>query len=340
MKQNVVLFILSVLLIINALGCSVVRFTETRMMEGVKKINKTELKLDFQLDYNPTNRSLSINLAHQPYSIYKPKISLIDLGVGLASLGILGKVFYDNWDHDYTFDFTDDTFDWSGSEWWEKAVLIGVPIDILLYWTFSYPIDRKMVKLQSQPLEKHPFRVELPNHGNQGIDYTTKTGVEQIEIRKFLSDLGNPEYLLSVDSLKFRISTEDGGKMYRKYYTTPNITSPSTPDPTPNSKVKINAKWDNNSIRAGNKAVLKITVENISESDLSNLTAKTSSTNLHFNNWELQFGNIAQGKSVTRSIGFSTDTDMPNHNITVKLRFKSSTGNVDQEIHALLSVIR
>lgn len=334
MKQNVVLFILSVLLIINALGCSVVRFTETRMMEGVKKINKTELKLDFQLDYNPTNRSLSINLAHQPYSIYKPKISLIDLGVGLASLGILGKVFYDNWDHDNTFDFTDDTFDWTGSEWWEKAVLIGVPIDILLYWTFSYPIDRKMVKFQSQPLEKHPYRVELPNHGNLGIDYTTKTGIEQIGIRKFLSDLGNPEYLRDVNSFRFRVSTEDSGKMYRKYYTTP------PPPPPPIPIIKINAKWGKPSIRPGDKVVLKITVENSSESDLTNLTAKTSSTNLHFNNWELQFGNIAQGKSATRSIGFSTDTEMPTHNITVKLRFKSSTGDVDQEISETLFITR
>ena len=62
MKENFLLFTLSVLFLINVMGCSAVRFTETRMMEGVKKVNKTDLKLDFQLDYNPTNRSLSINL--------------------------------------------------------------------------------------------------------------------------------------------------------------------------------------------------------------------------------------------------------------------------------------
>ena len=198
--KKIILFALTAFVVISVTGCSVGRFTQTRLMEGVKKVNKTDLKLDFQLDYNPTDRSLSINLAHQPYSIYKPKITLIDLGVGLAAAGLWGAVFYDNWDHNYTFDFTDDTFDWYDSEWWEKAVLIGVPVDILLYWTFSYPIDRKKVKLQQQPLIDHPYRIELPDHGNLGIDYKT-TGDEKIVIRKFLADLGNPSYLSNINSL-------------------------------------------------------------------------------------------------------------------------------------------
>ncbi len=338
MKKNFLLFTLSVLFLINVMGCSAVRFTETRMMEGVKKVNKTDLKLDFQLDYNPTNRSLSINLAHQPYAIYKPQITLIDLGVGLASLGILGKVFYDNWDHDYTFDFTDDTFDWYGSEWWEKAILIGVPVDILLYWTFSYPIDRKMVKLQRQPLTNQPYRIELPNHGNIGKDYTTITGTEQIEIEKFISDLGNPPYLQNIGSLKFQVSTEVSGEKYRKYYTAPMpIPQPFPPPPV---KTKIDAEWVTNPIRAGEKAVLSITVVNTGETVLTELSATTSSSNLHFNNWELKFGNIPQGKSVTRALGFNTDPKILTTSITVKLRFRTSTSDVDREIQKEISFTR
>ena len=333
--KNFLLFTLSVLFLINVMGCSAVRFTETRMMEGVKKVNKTDLKLDFQLDYNPTNRSLSINLAHQPYAIYKPQITLIDLGVGLASFGILGKVFYDNWDHDYTFDFTDDTFDWYGSEWWEKAILIGVPVDMLLYWTFSYPFDRKMVKLQRQPLINQPYRIELPNHGNIGKDYTTITGTEQIDIEKFLSDIGNPSYLKDIGSFKYQVSTEVSGDKYRRYYTAPNP-NPSPPNPI----IKIDAEWVTNPIRAGEKAVLSITVVNTGETTLTELSATTSSSNLHFNNWELKFGNIPQGKSVTRALGFNTDPEMLSTEITVIIHFKTFNGNVDREIQKEISITR
>ena len=148
MKQNLIVFTITVLLLINITGCSVVRFAETRMGEGLKKAGRTKMDLDFQLGFNPTDQSLRVTLEHRPYEIYKPRITLTDLGMGLASLGLLGKVLYDNWDHDYTFTFIDDTFDWYGSEPWEKAVMIAVPVDILLYWGFSYPFDRKAVRDQ------------------------------------------------------------------------------------------------------------------------------------------------------------------------------------------------
>ena len=337
--KNFLLFTLRVLFLINVMGCSAVRFTETRMMEGVKKVNKTDLKLDFQLDYNPTNRSLSINLAHQPYAIYKPQITLIDLGVGLASFGILGKVFYDNWDHDYTFDFTDDTFDWYGSEWWEKAILIGVPVDMLLYWTFSYPFDRKMVKLQRQPLINQPYRIELPNHGNIGKDYTTITSIDQIDIKKFLSDLGNPSYLQNIESLKFRASTEVGGIQYRQDYTAP--VPPIFPIPIPTERnVKIDAEWAKNSVRAGERAVLKITVNNTGKTVLTDLTATTVSSHPNFNNWKLKFGDIQIGKSETRSLSFSTETEVSTKDITVSLSFKTASGDLRQKIERKLTIIK
>ena len=223
MKQSLTVFTFMVLMLINITGCSVVRFAETRIGYGVKKANKTKIDLDFQLGFNATDHSLSVTLGHQPYAIYKPRITLTDLGVGLVSLGLLGKVLYDNWDHDYTFTFVDDTFDWYGSEPWEKAVMIGVPADILLYWAFSYPFDRKAVRIQRQPLTEHPYRIELPDHGNIGRDYYTTTGIEQIEIRKFLSELGNTSFLKDIESLKFRASTQDRGKQYSKDYTVSGI---------------------------------------------------------------------------------------------------------------------
>ena len=337
--KKLIIFPLSIFLLISVTGCSVGRFTQTRMMEGVKKINKTDLKLDFQLDYNPTARSLSIKLAHQPYSIYKPKISLIDLGLGLAAVGIWGAVFYDNWDHDYTFDFTDDTFDWYGMDWWDRAVLIGVPTDILLYWTFAYPIDRKKIKLQKQPLTNHPYRIELPDHGNLGINYNTTTGDEEKVINEFIAELGNPQYLNGINSLRFRVSTEVSGKYYKWHYTAPVTTGTILPIHNSNIKdINIDAKWQKNPISAGERAELKITVQNNGKTDLIDLTVKTTSIDPNFNGFDLEFGSIQMGKSKSIIIGFHTDSDITPQDIIVSLSFMFSNGNIFQETSAKLSI--
>lgn len=335
MKQNLAGQIIAALVIINITGCSVVRFAETHTGYGMKKINKTKMDLDFQLGFNATDQSLRVTLEYQPHEIYKPRITLTDLGVALASLGLLGKVLYDNWDHDYTFTFEDDTFDWYGSEVWEKAVMIGVPVDILLYWAFSYPFDRKAVKIQRQPLPDHPYRIELPNHGNIGRDYRTITGTERIEIRKFLAELGNPSYLRGIESLKFRAFTEVSGKQYRKDYTvSPIIINDSSP-----SVIEINAQWVKDTVRRGEKAILKVTVKNMSRTALTAFTTTTVSSDPHFNNWQLKFGNIAQDTSKTRGLGFRTDPTMLPQDVSVILQFEAANGVVHPEIKKILHTI-
>lgn len=323
-----------------------VRFAETRMGHGLKKANKTRMDLDFQLGFNAIDRSLRVTLEHQPYTIYKPRITLTDLGIGIASLGLLGKVLYDNWDHDYTFTFVDDTFDWYGSEPWEKAVMIGVPADILLYWAFSYPFDRKAIKIQRQPLTAHPYRIELPDHGNIGRSYRTTTGSEQIYIKNFLSDIGNPSFLKDIESLKFRAFTEVGGKQYRKDYTVEgdiipngNGKEPIPPPPPPTPELEIEAQWVENRLRAGEKAILKITVKNTSEIGLMEFTVRTASSTPHFNNWELKFGNIAPRATETRVLGFSTAPEMPPQDVSVTLHFESTKGPVRETMERILHII-
>ena len=341
MKQSLIVFMLTVLMLINITGCSVVRFAETRTEHGLKKANKTRMDLDFQLGFNVTDHSLRVTLEHQPYAIYKPKITPTDLGIGLVSLGLLGKVVYDNWDHDYTFTFVDDTFDWYGSEPWEKAVMIGVPADILLYWAFSYPFDRRAVKLEKQPLRNQPYRIELPDHGNIGKDYRTTNGTEQIDIRNFLSDLGNPAFLKDIESLKFRAFTEVGGKQYNKDYTVSGIiiSNPDPPVPLLTPQVEIDVQWVENRLRAGEKATLKITVRNIKETVLTDFNVITVSSDPHFNNWELKFGNIAQEASETRALGFSTDKKMLPQDVSVSLRFEATDGIVHEEIERILHIV-
>ena len=341
---------LTVVVLINITGCSVVRFAETRMGEGLKPPNKTKMDLDFQLGFSAADRSLIVTLEHQPYSIRKPRITLTDLGVGLASLGLLGKVLYDNWDHDYTFTFVDDTFDWYGSEPWEKAVMIGVPADILLYWAFSYPFDRKAIRLQRQPLTEHPYRIELPDHGNLGRNYRTTTGIERIEVRNFLSELGYPPFLKDIESLKFRASTEDRGKQYRRDHTVSGIViqdiingwDPSPPPPNGDEdegSVEISAEWVESRLQAGEKAVLKVTVKNANQTMLREFITITVSSDPHFDNWKLKFGNIEPEKSETKSLGFSTDPSMSPQDVSIRLRFEAANAFTHPEIEKKLHII-
>lgn len=314
---------------------------ETRIGYGIKKANRTDLDLDFQFDFNETARSFIVTLEYQPYAIYKPRITLTDLGVGLASLGFLGKVFYDNWDHDNTFTFTDDTFDWYDSEPWEKAVLIGVPIDILLYWGFLYPFDQKAIRLQKQPLITHPYRIELPDHGRIGRAYRTLTGTEQIEIQKFLSELSHPLYLQGIESLKFRASTEVGGRQYNRDYTVSGgfIPPPPNGEPSPSS-LEVNAQWIKHRLRAGEKATLKVVVENTGETTLTGVTTTTVSPDPYFDNWVLEFGNIAQGASETRVLRCVTSKELrPRVTVSVVLRFEAATGGVHPDLETELEII-
>ena len=350
MKRDLRGFALIFFLLMNITGCSVTRFVETRMGYGVKKANRTDLDLDFQLNFDETARSFMVTLEYQPYAIYKPRITLTDFGIGLASVGLLGKVVYDNWDHDNTATFADDTFDWYDSEPWEKAVLIGVPIDILLYWGFSYPFDQKAIRLPKQPLIAHPYRIELPDHGRIGRDYRTLTGKEQIEIQTFLSELRHPSYLQGIESLKFRASTEVGGRQHNRDYTLSGFIPPPPPpneesssasieESSPTS-VEVDVQWIEHRLRVGEKATLKVVVKNAGETALTGVTTTTLSPDPYFNNWVLEFGNIGQGASETRVLRCVTSKDLrPQTTVSVALRFEADTGVIHPEIETEFGII-
>ena len=188
-------------------------------------------------------------------------------------------------------------------------MLIGVPIDILLYWGFSYPFDHKAIRLQRQPLIAHPYRIELPDHGRISRDYRTTTGTEQIEIQKFMSELRHPPYLQDVESLKFRASTEVGGRQYNKDYTVSSGFIP--PPPPPNGvSLEVDAQWIKPRLRAGERATLKVIVENTGETTLTGITDNNRKSDPYFDNWVLEFGNIVQGASETRILRCGTSKDL------------------------------
>lgn len=336
-KRNIC-FIVCILLVINVLGCSVSRVVETRMDYGLKKVAKTEVKVIFSLDYNHEDGLLKVRLAEQPYQIYKPKLTLNDVGIGLAALGLWSLVFYDNWDHDNTFDFSDDTFDWYDSELWEKVVLIGVPTDILLFWTFSYPFDWKKIELREIPLIDHPYRLQLPDHGNIGVDYKTLTGIDQIKVTEFKSNLGNRVYIQNtIGDLKIQASTTVNNKRYLSNYTIPNI--PNGPVPVPIPGIATTIKWRVNPIKSGERAILDITAENTGKKTITGLTATINSTNPYFVvNDDLIFRNLGPREKDTKAIAFSPDPNLQNAEILINVIFITLNGDVNQEDSITLTI--
>ena len=64
-----------------------------------------------------------------------------------------------------------------------------------------------------------------------------------------------------------------------------------------------------------------------------------SPDNPHFDNWKLKFGNIAQGASETKALGFSTNADTSFQNVIVKLRFETASGVILPEIEKVLQIM-
>ena len=249
MKRNFIPITVIILMLMSTLGCSVVRFAEnragygvTRMPAGAPEIRRTHLsRQDLQLGISATDSGLSLQFRFLPYYhleqrqtfTAKPRLTGVDIAVGIASAGFLGWVAYDNWRGTGTYGIADDgsfkearSFDWDGAALWQKAVLIGVPTDFALAavlhaipWKTTPPWEQRgEEKGMPQWLRQHPYQLELPDY-NLRKDYETTSGDETIAIRGFLEGLQNPAPFLETDTLQIRAFTEFEGKPYQQTLT-------------------------------------------------------------------------------------------------------------------------
>ena len=106
----------------------------------------------------------------------------------------------------------------------------------------------------------------------------------------------------------------------------------------PRHKLKYRHCGLKDRLRVGEKATLKITVRNTNKDALEGFTMITEGAVSHFNNWALEFGNIASGATKTRALGFSTD-EMSPQNVSVRLRFEAANNFTHPEIEKILRII-
>ena len=234
-----ILLMLSISILLSTTGCSVVRFAENRVGYGVKQIDvlNTETRenqlnrRDFDLGFNASQQGFSVQLRYRPYYgsesrdivRTRARITALDLAVGLVSAGAFGWIAYDNWTGSgvYIPDANGDlkenvSLNWGETALWEKAVLVGVPIDFLLSGflhtttqEFTMPWETRGERAGTwEIVQNHPYRIELPNH-NFSKEYWTTRDARSISIREFLEGLPTPDHLLNIKTLELRASAKD-----------------------------------------------------------------------------------------------------------------------------------
>ena len=203
-------------------GCpTAVRLIETQAGVGVKKTTETETRKtkklnrkDIQMRFKATGNNLNFRLQYQPYyeieqrrEITKnnPDGSILDNLLGAAEYMGVASAFLLVLASEGNKDLED----------WQKVLLIGVPIDRMLFWlTRDYSSTKytpwQPVKIEPGPLEwitgQH-YRIDLPAY-NFSKKYRTKSGDERIYLSDFLSSMKDPSPLRKIRSIDVRASAQ------------------------------------------------------------------------------------------------------------------------------------
>ena len=248
MKHVLINMMLITLISISTAGCTVIRIMQTNAGHAIEKTvenieeRKTQLsQRDFRLGFDATGSRLGVRLEYRPYYslekrelvTYKPKKGgrSLEMLMGLASVGLLSWAVVDSLVETGELKVNDQgglskvyEFDWNRANALQKAIMIGVPLDAILwvYYATQYettvhePWKRKGEIIGDwQVLRNHPYRIELPDY-NFGKDYESESGNERVQISDFLAHVENPSRFKDVDSVSLRASTEFDGKAYQK----------------------------------------------------------------------------------------------------------------------------
>ena len=365
--------VLSVIVLSTA-GCSAVRLVENSFGYGIDRTTVVDTEerrnevrpRDFQIQFGATETDFRFQLHYVPhYKIeqrdiikYRPESTLLDLAVGLATTALWGKAIYDtwlykekkladtqvDWDNFEPYDFR---FDWEGTSFWNKAIMIGVSVDIVLYRLIgSIRRTHRTGWAQTgeeagslQGIRQQDYRIELPVY-DFSKQYRTTSGDEKVPIQGFLYGLEEPKPFLNLSSIDVRASTKVDGKTDEETLTLEgweqlkpfrwhalkvvegiDMFSTGQPVGKPFAKVVEEPRWIPNPVRAGDTTTLSVTVENSGKGTLYRFTTHTVSTEPAFNNKKLEFGKIAVGASRTLKLPVKTDASMKTQTLTIPLHF-------------------
>lgn len=376
MKHKLINVLMFSVIVLSTVGCSAVRIVENSFGYGIDRtaVVDTEERRDevrprdFQIQFGATDTDFRFQLQYVPYYKieqrelvkYRPEATLLELAVGLASTALWGKALYDtwlykekhladtqvDWDNFAAYDFR---FDWEGTSFWNKAIMIGVPVDMLLYrligsvrrtyrtgWEQTGEVEGSL-----QGLRQQEYRIELPAY-DFSRKYRTTSGDENVAIRRFLYGLKEPKPLLKLASIDVRASTKVDGKTGEETLTikgwdrlkpfrwhalkvVEGIDMFTARKPQGQPAAEINTHWTPGSVRAGDTATLSITVQNSGKGALYRFTTRAVSADSAFNK-AVEFGKIAPGESRTLMQRFETSPRMRTQTLPIELHFGEYNG--------------
>ncbi len=373
MKHKLINVLVFSVIVLSTAGCSAVRLVENSFGYGIDRTTVVDTEerrnevhpRDFQIQFGATETDFRFQLQYVPhYKIeqrdiikYRPESTLLDLAVGLATTALWGKAIYDtwlykeekladtqvDWDNFEPYDFR---FDWEGTSFWNKAIMIGVPVDIVLYRLIgSIRRTHRTGWAQTgeeagslQGIRQQDYRIELPTY-DFSKQYRTTSGDETVPIHGFLYGLEEPKPFLNLSSIDVHASTKVDGKTGEETLTLEgweqlkpfrwhalkvvegiDMFSTGQPVGKPLAKV-VEARWKPNPVRAGDTTTLSVTVENSGKGALYRFTTHTVSTESAFKNKKLEFGKIAVGASRTLKLPVKTEASMKTQTLTIPLRF-------------------
>ena len=387
MTSKLIRLTIIVLFSMSTVGCSAVRLMQTRAGVAVTKtVGRSEerrtplTRRDFRFDFSASGSQLGVRLEYRPYysletqeiMTYTPdsKATTAELLLGLTTSALFVWAFVDNLVETGEVAVNDDgelynvtEFDWDGASSLQKAIIIGVPLDMVL----AYYAGRAKMQVQEpwkkkgefpedkwQLLGNHPYRIDLPDH-NFGRDYQSRTGNDRIRVRQFLTGMQNPISFMNVDSVSVRALTDFDGKGYEKTvrFTTQSQLQPfrevalaakgidmiSTGKPRLMPRPEVTFRWNENPVQAGKEAALWVTVKNTGKGTLYRLTALTVSPDSTFNNHELKFGKIDPGDSMSVPVTFKIDKVERTQDIPIHIRFAEYNDYVPENIESVLKVV-
>ena len=229
-------------------GCSVVRLMEVATGQKTvidKETRKTEIekKKDVKLSLSPMGDGLGLRLQYQPhYEVQSRSIMRSRGGDDFLSSSIAWAEFftlmYVTMDLFGLLDYLEESDsseesdassrDWSTLKTWEKAVIIGVPSDFLLWtitknfrptkrtpWEPSHTTPGTLIEVSN-----HPITVSLPQLGYTETYLTNSAGELTISVHDFISKIPGPKLdtVLHTDSIKVDTSTNiDGVKQQQSF---------------------------------------------------------------------------------------------------------------------------
>ena len=224
----------------NLTGCTVMRLAEISAGIGVNKIEtgtekqKTEkvAKKDVTLNLTPIGDGLGLLLEYKPhYEVQSRKIvkyesrrGVFSTLIGVAEFGMLAAATA-QWvklvreSEDTSINWSVIKTNWSELETWQRAVIIGVPLDYLLWATVPKnftPTKRTSWELSSdiEPgklvgIPSHPITISLSQLGYTETHQTDSEGKLTILARDLIGKIPGPELsnILREDSITIDAST-------------------------------------------------------------------------------------------------------------------------------------